>query len=81
MRGEYIHILCEDLWCASRSWSGTHGVIDAIIPTLDAFERTCGIEFHTSLARDGVYVYHVMDTHKLIAATLRYGWRVTPHTT
>ena len=57
MRGEYIHILCEDLWCASRSWS------DAC------------------LGREKVYVYHVMDTHKLIAATLRYGWRVTPHTT
>ena len=81
MHGDHVRISHEDLWRASRSWSDTHGVIDAIIPTLDAFEHTCGIEFHTSLARDGVYVYHVMDTHKLMAATLRYGWRVTPHTT
>lgn len=81
MRGDHVCISHEHLWSASRSWSDTHGVTLAMTTNVDAFERACGIEFHTSRATDGVYAYHVMDAHLLMMATLRYGWRVTPDTT
>lgn len=81
MDGEYVCVSHEDLWKSSRAWSDAQAVSTAVIPTLDAFETECGIEFHASLGRDGLYVYRVMDTQRLVMATLRYGWRVTPLTT
>ena len=79
MRGDYVCISHEHLWCAGRSWNDAHGV--AMTTNVNAFERACGIEFHTSRSNGGVYVYHVVDMHLLMMATLRYGWRVTPDTT
>lgn len=79
MPGDYVHISHEDLWCAGRSWNDAHGV--AMTTNVNAFERACGIEFDAFRSTGGVYAYHVMDTHKLMTATLRYGWRVTPYTT
>ena len=81
MHGSYVCILHEDLWNASREWSDAQVAVNAVIPTLDAFEHACGIEFHTSMGHAGLYVYYVYDAHKLMSATLRYGWRVTPYTT
>ena len=79
MRGDHVRISHEHLWCAGRAWNNTHGL--AMTTNVDAFERACGLEFDAFRSTREVHAYHVMDARKLMAATLRYGWRVTPDTT
>jgi hypothetical protein len=71
MDGERVYISHKDLWNASRE----SFLISSM--ALQDFEETCGIEFESSMWRQGTYVYWVKDAKKLMAACVRYGWRVT----
>jgi hypothetical protein len=75
MDGERVHISHKDIWHAARdSMLVSSGV-------LVEFEHKCGIEFESSQWMQGTYVYRVVCTRRLMAACVRYGWRVTQMST
>ena len=71
MPGEHVCITHQDL-------RDVHGLYVAH-GSQNEFEHACGIKFVSSVWRELTCVYRVVDARKLMTATLRYGWRVTPY--
>jgi hypothetical protein len=72
--GERVYISHKDMWHAARdSYLVSSKLVD--------FEHACGIEFEASHWKQGTYVYRVVCAKRLMAACVRYGWRVTQMST